>query len=205
VKPLAVARSSLAQTGLFVVGELHGIAETASAILTLVRGLGIRSLALEWSFDEVGHLARGVVETGCFDLDQLWAIPAGGDVFSGDGRFTAGHVRVIEHLVQAGQLADIVPIDRLDQAPPLEDDREVDMANRLFAELRPEVPMLAVVGFFHATRAPVNGSESMFTHLERALPGLANGVLEDPAHPVDRPVDAIFVLSQATSAVVPAK
>ena len=39
-----------------MLGQLHGIAETANAILTLVRALGIRSLGLEWSFDEVGEL-----------------------------------------------------------------------------------------------------------------------------------------------------
>jgi hypothetical protein len=187
-----------------VLGESHGIAETASAILTLVRALGIRSLALEWSFDEVGGLVRNAVETGRFDLDELWAIPAGGDLFSGDGRFTAGHVRVLEHLVQAGTLAQIVSIDRLDREPPLESDREVDLAERLLAALRPELPMLAVVGFFHAAREPFAGAQPMFVHLERALPGLRNGALEHPDRPVDRPVDAVFRLPRATPAVVPA-
>jgi hypothetical protein len=188
-----------------VLGESHGNAETASAILSLVRALGIHSLALEWSFDEVGGLVRNAVATGRFDPDELWAIPAGGDLFSGDGRFTAGHVRVLEHLVQTGTLAEIVPIDRLDQDPPLEDDREVEMAERLLAALRPGLPMLAVVGFFHASREPFAGTEPMFVHLERALPGLGNGVLERPDRPVDHPVDAVFRLPHATPAVVPAK
>lgn len=202
---LAVARTSLAQTGLFVLGESHGVAETASAILTLVRALGIRSLALEWSFDEVGDLTRSAVENGRFDLDELWAIPAGGDLFAGDGRFTAGHVRVLEHLVQTGVLVDVVPIDRLDQDPPLAVDREEDMAERLLAHLRADAPMLAVVGFFHAAREPFEGAEPMFAHLERALPGLASGVLEDPARPVDRSLDSIVVLPRVTPAVMPAK
>ncbi len=187
-----------------MLGESHGIAETASAILTLVRTLGIRSLALEWSFDEVGGLVQHAVETGHFGLDELWAIPAGGDLFSGDGRFTAGHVRVLEHLVQAGALVDVVPIDRLDQDPPLEVDREVDMAERLLAALRPELPMLAVVGFFHAARQPFESVEPMFVHLESRLPGLANGALS-PESRVDRPVDAVVRLPRATPAVVPAK
>lgn len=148
---------------------------------------------------------RHAVETGRFDLDELWAIPAGGDLLSGDGRFTAGHVRVLEHLVQSGALMDVVPIDRLDQDPPLEDDREVDMADRLLAGLLPELPMLAVVGFFHASREPFEGVEPMFVHLERPLPGLANGALESPERRVDRPVDAFFRLPRATPAVVPAR
>jgi len=47
-----------------VLGETHGIAETANAILSLVRRLGIRSLGLEWSFDEVGAVVDDVVVTG---------------------------------------------------------------------------------------------------------------------------------------------
>lgn len=187
-----------------MLGESHGIAETAGAILTLVRALGIRSLALEWSFDEVGDVVQGAVATGRFDLEAAWAIPTGGDLFSGDGRFTAGHVRVIEHLLGVRQLLDVVPIDRLDRDPPLGDDRELDLAERLLGARRTELPMLAVVGHFHASREPSGGVESMFVHLERALPGLRNGGLETPDHPLGLAVDAIFRLPSATPAVVPA-
>jgi hypothetical protein len=55
----------------------------------------------------------------------------------------------------------------------------------------------------------------MFTHVERALPGVANGALsfssgtchfggEHEVRPVGDPVDAIFELGVATPAVVPA-
>jgi len=197
-----------------VLGESHGIAQTASAILTLVRRLGIRSLALEWSFDEVSEVVDDVVATGRFDLDAVWAIPIGGDLFAGDGRFTAGHVCVLEQLIQSGELTQIVPFDRLDQEPPLEYDREVDMAERILEHLRPDAPTLAVPGFFHASRKPFEGLEPMFVHLERALPGLANGVLEfsggsaysrgeHPVTPLDRPFDAVFRRGRATPATVP--
>ena len=74
---MAIAHGSLERTGLFVLGETHGIAETANTILTLVRALGIRSLGLEWSFDEVGELVDEAVATGRFDLDALWQVPTG--------------------------------------------------------------------------------------------------------------------------------
>lgn len=199
-----------------MVGESHGVAETANAILTLVRRLGVRSLGLEWSFDEVGELVDDVVTTGRFDFDSLWAIPAGGDLFASDGRFTAGHVGVIEHLIQSGELTQVVAFDRLDQDPPLEGDRELDMAERLLAHLQPDAPMLAVTGLFHAARTPFDGVEPMFVHLERALPGLANGAIEfsdgtaysrgdRPIKPVDRPFDATFQLGRATPATVPSQ
>ena len=188
-----------------MLGESHGVAETPRAILTLVRSLGVRSLALEWSFDEVGDVVRDAVASGRFDLDAVWSIPAGGDLFSGDGRFTAGHVRVIEHLLGVQQLLDVVPIDRLDRDPPLGDDRELAMAERLLEALRIELPMLAVVGLFHASREPSGGVEPMFVHLERALPGLRNGGLETPDRPLGLAVDASFRLPSATPAVVPAR
>ena len=214
--PLRVARGSLERTGLFVLGESHGIAETASAILTLVERLGVRVLALEWSFDEVGELLADVVATGRFDLDAIWAIPGGGDLFARDGRFTAELVRVIEHLLESGALTAVVPIDRLDQEPALEVDREVDMAERVLEHLRADAPMLVVPGYFHASRTPFDGFEPMFVHLERALPGLANGALEfaegagysrgeQSVRPLDRPFDAVFRLEHATPATVPSR
>jgi hypothetical protein len=167
--------------------------------------LGIRSLGLEWSYDEVGRLVDDAVASGRFDLDALWAIPAGGDLFSGDGRFTAGHVRVLEHLLQAGELTRVVPFDRLDRQPPLEDDREVSMAERILEHVRLGERMLAVTGSFHASRESSDRVEPMFVHLERALPGVANGVLELPDGELGHRADVRFRLPFATPAVVPAK
>ncbi len=211
-----IAHGSLERTGLFVLGETHGIAETANTILTLVRALGIRSLGLEWSFDEVGELVDEAVATGRFDLDALWQVPTGGDLFAGDGRLTAGHVRMLELLIQSGELTRVIPFDRLDRDPPLEIDREAEMSRRLLEHLGPEAPMLAVTGFFHAAREPFEGLEPMFVHLERTLPSLANGVLdfslgtaysrgEQPLTPVGSKVDAIFRLGRASPATVPVR
>ena len=213
---LDVARGSLERTELFVLGEFHGIAETASAILTLVRRLGVRVLGLEWSFNEVGAVLDELMRTGRFDLDAIWSIPAVGDLFAGDGRFTAELVRVLEHQIQSGELTAVVPIDRLDEEPPLVVDREIDMAERLLAHRRPGDPMLVVPGYFHASRTPFDGFEPMFVHLERALPGLANGALEfgegasysrgeQSVRPLDRPFDAVYRLERATPATVPAR
>jgi hypothetical protein len=212
-----VARRSLDETGLFVLGESHGIAETANAVLALDRQLGVRALGLEWSHDETDEVVQGLFGGGRIDLDALWEIPAGGDLFAGDGRFTAGLVRVLEELVATGGLEQVILFDRLDQDPPLESDREVDMAERILARLRPDAPVLAVSGSFHAGREPFDGAEPMFVQLERALPGLANGVLDfssgrsysrdehDVRRAEARGFDAIFELGRATPAVVPAR
>jgi len=52
------------------------------------------------------------------------------------------------------------------------------MAERILEHLRPDAPMLAVPGLFHASREPFDDLEPMFVQLERSLPGVANGALE---------------------------
>jgi hypothetical protein len=212
--PLEIVRRSLDRTGVVVLGESHGIAATANAILALVRRLGARALALEWSHDEVGEVVEAVVSTGRIDLDALWRVPAGGDVFAGDGRFTAGHVAVLEHLVATGELEQVILLDALALAGP---ERERTMAARLVESLRPGLRTIAVVGQAHSARASIAGAESMFAHVERALlPGVGNGTLafrsgtchhggESGVWPITVQTDAVFELGAATPAVVPAR
>jgi hypothetical protein len=212
-EPLGIVRRSLARTGVVVLGESHGVADTPRAILTVMRRVGARALALEWSYDEVGEIVQALLSTGRLDLDELWRIPAGGDLFAGDGRFTAGHVALLEHLVAAGELQQVILVDRLAAEGA---EREREMAARLLESLRPGVPTIGVVGHAHAARERIGGAESMFAHVERALPGVANGVLafrsgtchhrgESEIWPIAVRTDAVFELGAATPAVVPAR
>ena len=196
-----------------MLGETHGIAETANAILSVVRRLEVNALALEWSHDEVGDVVAGVFETGRIDLDALWQVPPGGDLFAGDGRFTAGHVRLFEELVATGELGQVILVDRLDGGGA---ERERGMAARLVESLRPGLGVVAVVGLGHALRASAGAPDTMFTHVERALPGCANGALsfssgrchyhgEREVRPVGERTGATFDLGVATPAVVPAR
>lgn len=175
----------------------------------LVRELGARALALEWSHDEVGAIVADAVATGRFDLDALWDVPAGGDLFARDGRFTAGHVAVLERLLAAGELEQVILVDRLDATGA---EREREMAARLLGSLRAGVGAVAIVGHGHALRGP----GTMFAHLEEALPGAANGSLsfssgrcyfrgESDVRPIVDATDAVFELGVATPAVVPAR
>ena len=208
--PLAVASASLERAGVVVLGERHGVAETPAAIAALARALGARALAFEWSYDELGELVEDALSSGRFDLDRLWELPADGDVFSGDGRFTAGHVRLIEELVGAGRLEHVILVDRLGSEG---DEREREMAERLRGSLRAGLETIAVVGHGHAVRDPAGAS--MFSRLEQALPGVANGSLsfatgrcyfrgEQDVWPIEDATDATFELGAATAAVVPA-
>ena len=196
-----------------MLGESHGIAETVSAILTLVRQLGVRALAFEWSHDEIDEVVQAVFATGRIDLDALWEVPVGGDLFAGDGRFTAGHVRLVEQLVAAGELEQVILVDRLGSEGH---ERERELAARLLESLRPDLRAIAIVGQGHTLRETTGVAESMFDHLEQALPEVANGSLsfssgtcyyrgEGEVWPITDATDSLFELGVATPAVVPAK
>ena len=207
---LAVARSSMERTGLFLLGELHGVAQTPRAILSVARRLGIRRLALEWSHDELDRVIQPVLATGNIAYDALWRLPASAEVFSGDGRFTAGHVRLLEHLCR-----DLDQIVLLDQAGATGSEREIGMARRLLAARRQDSPTLAVLGVGHVVRDRLDDTEPVGSLVERELPGVANGILapsggvswfhgELQVPAVDLPpTDAVFPIGSAEPAVTP--
>jgi hypothetical protein len=48
---LAAARRSVAESGLLLLGEIHGVRENPLVIRSIMRALGLRGLALEWHED----------------------------------------------------------------------------------------------------------------------------------------------------------
>ncbi len=207
---LAVAAASLDRTGLFLLGEPHGVAQTALAILGLARRLGVPALALEWSYDELDDVVQPVLSTGTVASDLLWRLPPSAEVFSGDGRFTAGHVRLLEQL--GDQLDRIVLLDRVGSEGS---EREIGMARRLLGGRRLDSPMLAVLGAGHVVRAPLDDLEPVGLLIEQELPGVANGILAPSSGtlwfhgehelPSDElpPADVVIPIGVAYPAVVP--
>lgn len=207
---LAVGAESLEQTGLFLLGETHGVAETPLAILGLARRLGVRALAFEWPYDELDDVVQPVLSTGSIASDVLWRLAPSAEVFSGDGRFTAGHVRLLEHL--GDQLDRIVLLDRVGSEGV---ERELGIAKRLLAGRRRDSPMLAVLGAGHVARVPLEGPETVGSLIEEELSGVASGFLapssgtcwfhgEQELVPGDPPpADVVVPLGVAHPAVVP--
>jgi hypothetical protein len=146
----------VARRELLLVGDAHGLhASREPAVLyEIVQALGARALAFEWSHDELGEIVRAFMRTGMFELAALWSLPRDAEVFAADGRFTAGHVALLERLHAEGTLGQVIPLDRLDPDPlPPPEARDVDMAERLLAEWDRTLPLLAVVGAAHV--API--------------------------------------------------
>lgn len=93
---LAAARTSLDEAGLLLLGEVHGVAENPLLIRDLMRALQITSLALEWP-DGLTDTVASFLHTGTLtDHHLLWF---------GDGRITAGHLRMLRDLSAAGPAA----------------------------------------------------------------------------------------------------
>lgn len=154
----AVARASIDSTGLFLLGERHGVVETSSVALTLMRRLKLRGLALEWSHDELGPFVDALLagERHDVDLTRLQALPPTAEFLSGDGRFGADRVSLLVTLRDEGRLDKLILFDAVDFG----EHRERQLAERLLAERDPDVPTLVMVGGAHVP------------HLLRILPGL---------------------------------
>ncbi len=196
----AVAEASLAATGLVLAGEAHGIEQTPRAVHALARRLGIDALAFEWSWDQFDQVVQPVLVTGRIDRDALWSLPADAEAFSGDGRFTAGHVRVLEEL--APTLERLVLVDELESGSARA--REEHMAARLLDGRRRGGRMLAVTGSWHAALEPSDGVEPAAAILLRALPGLARVMLA-PEGGGRHGFDAELPLGAGRPATVPAR
>jgi hypothetical protein len=195
---LELARAAIDEAGLLLVGEPHGARETPSVLWTLAHELDARALALEWSHDELGEFVEDL------DLDRLWSLPETAEAFCGDGRFTAGHLALLQGLRAAGRLEQLILFDRLDPEPAPDDwrPRDAEMAQRLVAEWDGETRLIAVAGAFH-TRLDAEDGTTMAMHLARRLPlrpaMLAYSGTSMPAAPI------VLRLPPATPADVPTR
>jgi len=173
----ALAGASLARTGVVLAGEAHGIEQTPRAVFALARRLDVDALGFEWSWDQFDHVVRPVLETGRVDRDALWSLPPDAEAFCGDGRFTAGHVRLLEEL--AVRLDEVVCVDVLESETPQA--REDTMAARILATVQPRRRLLVVVGSWHARAEPEDGVEPAGLVIRRSLPGLRTVMLAPAA------------------------
>jgi hypothetical protein len=204
---LRAAASALAETGLLVLGETHGIRETPSVVYALAVELGARAVAFEWSHEEMDEPLQGFVREGAFDLERLWSLPPTAELFCGDGRITAGHFALLARLHEEGHLDQAIAFDRLDSEPPTDWPshvriREPELASRLLAEWDGWTPMLVVTGAFHAQLESPDG-DPMAAYLARRLPSLRPAMLQHEPGPLMPPAPIVLRVGEATPAVVP--
>jgi hypothetical protein len=214
VAALSLAAQSIADAGLLIVGEPHGVCETPSVLYRLACELGTRAIAFEWSHEDVDEPLQAFVRGHPFDFEALWSLPGTAEFFCGDGRITAGHFALLERLRQEGTLEQAIAFDRLDSDPSLGwQVRDRDLAKRLLAEWRGQ-PLLVLTGAFHA-RLDEDGT--MAAHLARSRRGLATAMLDfdrgscwsrGAAHDVSGSMPEAPIrlrIPEATPAVVPSR
>jgi hypothetical protein len=174
---VALARLSLAEAGLLVIGEPHGVYQTPGVLYSLACALDTRALAFEWSHEEMDEAVQGFLRGGSFHFERLWSLPESAEFFCGDGRIAAGHFALIQRLRDEGRLDQVIVFDRLDPESPDPVARDREMAERLLAEWDDRAPLLVLIGAFHAQLEPTAG-ETTAMHLARDRPGLRPAMLD---------------------------
>jgi hypothetical protein len=123
--PAAVeaARRSVEESGLLLLGEVHGVRENPLLARALMRVFGLTRLALEWP-DDLAPVIEAFQATGTLaDHWLLWA---------GDGRITAGHLAVLAERAAAGPVQ-VVLFDGTIGAGWSWSDRDEAMAGRILS------------------------------------------------------------------------
>jgi hypothetical protein len=158
----AAAQRSLNDSGLLLLGEIHGVRENPLLIRALLRTFGLTSLALEWDA-ELAPVIRGfLAERTLADHFLLW---------SGDGRITAGHLAVLAERAAAGPL-DVILFDGAIGMGWSWSQRDEAMAGRLLAGAVPGAPTLVVAGNAHTPTSPTSLGVPMGAYLAQQRPGV---------------------------------
>src|SRR6185437_12087843 len=159
---LAAARRSLDESGLLLLGEVHGVRENPLLIRSLMRAFGMGGLALEWDEDLTpavkGFLAGGPLA----DHPLLWF---------GDGRITSGHMAVLRELAAGGPLS-LELFDGTIEADWDWSARDEAMARRVLAAPRAAGGTLVVAGNAHTPTAPTDLGIPLGARLAGQRPGV---------------------------------
>jgi hypothetical protein len=140
---LEAARRSLDDSGLLLLGEVHGVRQNSLIARELMSSLDITGLALEWPAGLASAIS-GFFEDGQVpDHPQLWG---------GDGRITAGHFAMLWERFSAGRLLALTLFDGVNEVGWSR--REAAMAERILTAQGPAARTLVIAGSAHTALAP---------------------------------------------------
>lgn len=159
---LAAVRRSVDESGLLLLGEVHGVRENPLLIRSLMRALGLGGLALEWDEDLMPVVSAFLAGERLADHRLLWF---------GDGRITAGHLAVLRELAAAGPLR----LELFDGTISADWDwsaRDEAMARRILATPPAEGGTLVVAGNAHTPTARTDLGLPLGARLAGQRPGV---------------------------------
>jgi hypothetical protein len=158
---LAAARQSLDESGLLLLGEVHGVRQNPLIARELMIALDVTGLALEWpaglASATSGFFADGQVP----DHPQLWA---------GDGRITAGHFALLRERFLAERLQSLTLFDGVNEVGWSR--REAAMADRILTAQVPGARTLVIAGNAHTPLAPSGLGVPLGARLAERRPGV---------------------------------
>lgn len=139
------------QSGVLLVGEVHGVAENALVLHALLQEFGIRQLSLEWPPELLPQI-RTFLRHDHLDVAPLEDYR--------DGRFTAQHYALLRCSHRNEQLDRLLLVDvtteHIDDAPAAQrwNTRDAAMAAALLAERHPGQALLHSGGNLHTRLRP---------------------------------------------------
>ena len=158
---LAAARQSLDQSGLLLVGEVHGVRQNPLIVRALMVALDMTGLALEWPAALADPLSG-------FFADGL--VPDHGQLWGGDGRITVGHFALLRERFLAERLQALTLFDGVNEAGWSR--REAAMAERILGAQVPGARTLVIAGSAHTALTPTMLGVPIGARLAQLRPGV---------------------------------
>jgi hypothetical protein len=159
---LAAAQRSLDESGLLLLGEVHGVRENPLVIRALLQAFGLTSLALEWPDDLAPVIGAFLAGGTLTDHPTLWF---------GDGRITAGHLAVLLERSAGGPL-DLTLFDGIIGVGWDWSQRDEAMAGRILAAAPAANGTLVAAGNAHTPTSPTTLGVPLGACLARRRPGV---------------------------------
>jgi hypothetical protein len=158
---LAAARQSLDQSGLLLLGEVHGVRQNPLLARALMAALEVTGLALEWPAGLATAVSGFFADGQVPDHPQLW---------SGDGRITVGHFALLRERFLAQRLQALTLFDGVNEASWSR--RESAMAERILNAQGPATRTLVIAGNAHTALTPTMLGVPLGARLAEWRPGV---------------------------------
>ncbi len=158
---LAAGRQSLDQSGLLLLGEVHGVRQNPLLARALMAALEVTGLALEWPAELAAAVSGFFADGRVPDHPHLWG---------GDGRITAGHFALLRERFLAGRLQALTLFDGVNETGWSQS--ESAMAERILNAQGPGARTLVVAGNAHTALTPTMLGVPLGARLAEWRPGV---------------------------------